>query len=115
MRRLWQDAVADSGFQLAGCELVNGLPLGSRQQAEILRAISRAADLIVIDEPTAALGRDESLALQRDIRKLRDGGVSVLVISHFIEEVLALVDFVTVLRDGRVVRTAPAARRPNAA
>ncbi len=108
LRRLWQDAVADSGFQLAGCELVNGLPLGSRQQAEILRAISRAADLIVMDEPTAALGRDESLALQRDIRKLRDGGVSVLVISHFIKEVLALVDFVTVLRDGRVVRTAPA-------
>jgi ribose transport system ATP-binding protein len=108
LRRLWQDAVADSGFHLAGSKLVKDLPLGLRQQAEILRAISRGADLIVMDEPTAALGRDESLALERDIRKLRDTGVSVIIISHFIKEVLALSDFVTVLRDGRVVRTAPA-------
>jgi rhamnose transport system ATP-binding protein len=108
LRRLWQDAVADSGFHLTGSALVKDLPLGLRQQAEILRAISRGADLIVMDEPTAALGREESLALERDIRKLRDSGVSVIITSHFIKEVLALADFVTVLRDGRVVRTAPA-------
>jgi len=108
LRRLWEETVADSGFHLTGSELVKGLPLGPRQQVEILRAISRQADLIVMDEPTAALGRDESRALHRDIRKLRDGGVAVLVISHFIKEVLALADSVTVLRDGRIVRTAPA-------
>jgi rhamnose transport system ATP-binding protein len=108
LRRLWQDAVADSGFHLSGSKLVKDLHLGLRQQVEILRAISRGADLIVMDEPTAALGRDESLALDRDIRALRVTGVSVLIISHFIKEVLALADFVTVLREGRVVRTAPA-------
>jgi simple sugar transport system ATP-binding protein/ribose transport system ATP-binding protein len=108
LRQLWQGAVADLGFHVPGSELVGELPLGSRQQVEILRAISRKADLIVMDEPTAALGKDESLALQRDMRKLRDTGVSILVISHFIKEVLALADLVTVLRDGRVVRTAPA-------
>jgi ABC-type sugar transport system ATPase subunit len=108
LRRLWQDVVSDSGFDLAGSTLVKDLPLGLRQQAEILRAISRGADLIVMDEPTAALGRDESLALERDIRKLRDAGVSVVIISHFIQAVLALADRVTVLRDGRAVRTAPA-------
>jgi rhamnose transport system ATP-binding protein len=76
---------------------------------EIAKALSVDARIVVMDEPTAALSSRETEQLFRIIRDLRRGGVAVLFISHRLEEVFALSDAVTVLRDGRHVITAPAA------
>ena len=62
-----------------------------------------------MDEPTSALTTDESAKLFEVVRRLRERGTTIIYVSHLLEEVLALVDTVTVLRDGKVVRTAPAA------
>jgi ABC-type sugar transport system ATPase subunit len=85
------------------------LPLADQLKVEIMRAVARRARLIVIDEPTAALTTDETALLLEIVRDLRAQGTSVVYVSHFLEEVLALADRVTVLRDGQVIRTALAA------
>ena len=82
-----------------------------QQKVEILRALARDAELIVMDEPTAALGAEETAQLHEIVRSLAGAGRTVLLVSHFLREVLALADEVTVLRDGRLVRTAPAAEQ----
>ena len=84
------------------------LRTAEQQKVEILRALSRNAELIVMDEPSAALSEHETRQLHEIIRSLARAGTSILLISHFLREVLDLADTVTVLRDGEVVRTAPA-------
>src|SRR4029079_19489047 len=85
------------------------LPIAAQQQVEILRALARDADLIVLDEPSASLSTVEVERLHEIVRELRTQGHTVILVSHFLTEVLDLSDSVTVLRDGRVVRTtAPA-------
>ncbi|HET6509091.1 MAG TPA: sugar ABC transporter ATP-binding protein [Baekduia sp.] len=88
---------------------VGGLNVADQQKVEILRAIARDARLIVMDEPTARLSGDEALHLRRAIARLRDRGTTVVYVSHFLSEVLAVADTVTVLRDGGLVGTLPAA------
>ncbi|HEX9044707.1 MAG TPA: sugar ABC transporter ATP-binding protein [Candidatus Limnocylindrales bacterium] len=82
---------------------VDRLGVADQQLTEIARALSADARLLVMDEPTAALTEHEIDALFRIVRSLRDEGVGVIFVSHRMEEVLALSDRVTVLRDGRVV------------
>ncbi len=72
---------------------------------EILRALGRNAGLIVMDEPTAALSRPDVIKLHEVIRRLAAAGTTIVLVSHFLGEVLELADQVTVLRDARVVRT----------
>jgi simple sugar transport system ATP-binding protein/ribose transport system ATP-binding protein len=98
-----------SGFDLDGRAVVGGLSIAEQQQVEILRSLARDADLIVLDEPTAALSAAESDRLHEIVRTLRAGGRTVILVSHFLVEVLELADAVTILRDGRVVRTGPTA------
>ena len=81
------------------------LSLAQQQQVEILRALAREADLIVLDEPSASLSATETARLHEVVRGLRERGRTVILVSHFLTEVLELSDTVTVLRDGRVVRT----------
>ena len=102
---------AESGFDLDGRAVVGGLSIAEQQQVEILRSLARQADLIVLDEPTASLSAKETERLHEIVRSLRAGGRTVILVSHFLAEVLELADTVTVLRDGRVVRTGPAQRR----
>ena len=80
-----------------------------QQQVEILRALARDARLIVMDEPTARLSAAEAEKLHATVRALAAGGRSVLLISHFLKEVLDVADTVTVLRDGALVATGPTA------
>ncbi len=89
---------------------VGALPLAVQQQVEILRALARDARLVVMDEPTARLSATEAAQLRGIVRALADDGRTIVYVSHFLEEVLALADAITVLRDGRLVRTAPAAQ-----
>src|SRR4029077_17914499 len=81
---------------------------------EILRALSRAAGHVVMDEPTAPLSGAETARLHEIVKSLAAQGKTVLLISHFLREVLELADTVTVLRDGRVIRTAPTAEETEA-
>lgn len=96
------------GFGIPPHMPVGQLALGDQQKVEILRALAREAQLIVMDEPTAALTRPEAQRLFEAIRLLRRRGTTIVFVSHFLEEVLDLADAVTILKDGELVRTAPA-------
>jgi ribose transport system ATP-binding protein len=87
---------------------VRELSVPERQMVEIARALSRESRLILMDEPTATLTAQETARLHETVRRLRARGVSVLYISHRLEEVLGVADRVTILRDGRRVETVAA-------
>lgn len=82
-------------------EPVRRLSVGARQIVEITRALLDKARILVMDEPTSSLTQEDTERLFQVIRKLRSEGVSVIYISHFLEEVQAVADVYTVLRDGR--------------
>ncbi len=86
---------------------VGDLQPAQRQMVAIARALSRNCRLMVMDEPTASLSTRETGVLFRIIRQLKADGVSVIYVSHRLEEVFELADRVTVLRDGRKVDTVP--------
>jgi ABC-type sugar transport system ATPase subunit len=109
LRRRYGELNERAGFDLPGDVPAGALRLADQQKVEILRALARNAELIVMDEPTAALTADESEKLFEIVRGLKQGGTTIVFVSHFLEDVLALVDTVTVLKDGLLVRTAPAA------
>src|SRR6185437_2743327 len=88
---------------------VASLSVPERQMIEIAKALVRDARVIVMDEPTAVLTARESEVLFRQIARLKGQGVAILYTSHKLDEVKAIADVVTVLRDGRNVITAPAA------
>jgi len=96
------------GFEHSPSARVETLRVADQQKVEILRALVRDAKLIVMDEPTAALTRVEAARLLDLARDLRAAGVTVIYVSHILADVLALCDTVTVLKDGRRVKTAPA-------
>ena len=110
LRRKYADLAATAGFELSGDLRGRSLKTADQQKVEILRALSRNAELIVMDEPTAALSRPDAERLHQVIRRLTEGGTTVVLVSHFLREVAELADEVTILRDGRLVRTAPAAQ-----
>ncbi|MEM9563051.1 MAG: sugar ABC transporter ATP-binding protein [Actinomycetota bacterium] len=102
------DALADRhGIDLDPSARVGSLPVAQQQRVEILRALARDARVVVMDEPTARLSHGEAEALGDSLRGLAAGGVTVIYVSHFLDEVLALADTITVLRNGRVIRTGP--------
>jgi simple sugar transport system ATP-binding protein/ribose transport system ATP-binding protein len=109
LRRKYAELAASAGFELDGDASAGSLRTADQQKVEILRALSRSAELIVMDEPTAALSRPDAEALHAVIRRLAAGGTTIVLVSHFLGEVLELADQVTILRDGRLVRTVPAA------
>ena len=96
------------GVDFAPDTPVRGLGVADRQLLEIAKALSTDARVLIMDEPTAALSPREVDNLFRVARSLRDRGVAVVFISHRLEEVSAISDVVTVLRDGRHVATRPA-------
>ncbi|MEZ4589286.1 MAG: ATP-binding cassette domain-containing protein, partial [Gemmatimonadales bacterium] len=88
---------------------LGALAAGDRQLVAIARALSLEARCLIMDEPTASLGGEEEARLERLIRELAARGTGVVYVSHKLEHVLALADRVTVLRDGRLITTRPAA------
>jgi ABC-type sugar transport system ATPase subunit len=109
MRSRFDTLCERAGFDLPAHALTGTLRIADQQKVEILRALAREAKLIVMDEPTAALTADESERLLNIVRGLRARGTTIVYVSHFLSEVLSIADAVTVLRDGRLIRTAPAA------
>lgn len=86
---------------------INTLSVSQRQMIEIAKAVSCNAKIIILDEPTSSLTETEVEHLFRIINKLRDGGSSIIYISHKMEEILRISDDVTVMRDGQWIYTGP--------
>jgi ABC-type sugar transport system ATPase subunit len=82
---------------------IGGMSGGQRQAVAICRAVAWGAKTVIFDEPTAALGVNESAEVHRLIRSLKDQGITVILISHNFEEVMGLADLVWVMRQGRAI------------
>jgi ABC-type uncharacterized transport system ATPase subunit len=95
------------GLQVDPTAMVWQLSVGEQQRVEIVKALYRGADLLILDEPTAVLTPQEVNDLFNTLRRMAKEGHALIFISHKLHEVLSISDRVTVLRDGRVVRTVP--------
>jgi ABC-type uncharacterized transport system ATPase subunit len=95
-------------------DVVKDLPVGVQQRVEIIKALYRLVDVLILDEPTAVLTPQEADELFVVMRNLTKQGVSIIFISHKLKEVLAIADRITVLRGGRVVGTAKPAESTEA-
>lgn len=87
--------------------LVGNLRIGQQQIVEIAKALAQDVHILIMDEPTSALSNSEVKVLFRVIDELRTQGVSIVYISHKLEELMEIGDYVTVLRDGELVAEAP--------
>jgi ABC-type sugar transport system ATPase subunit len=101
---------AQYNFHLDPNKVIAELSLGDCQIVEVLKALRRRASVIVMDEPTSSLSAAETQRLFAVIRQLRGQGLAIVYISHRLEEVIDLADDISILRDGKVVHSAPAAR-----
>ena len=107
MRRQLGALMADTGLQVRLDAVVEDLPVGERQRLELLKALVRGARILILDEPTAVLTPQETEQLFITLRRLRDAGCTLLLITHKLKEILALCDAVTVMRQGAVVFDGP--------
>lgn len=103
MQKEVRTLLAELGVDLDPERLVRGLSIADQQVIEIAKALSLNANLLIMDEPTAALSLPEVERLFAIVRKLRERGVAILFITHRIEEVFALTQRVTIMRDGAKV------------
>lgn len=99
-----QELIDRYEFPLKPTDIIDDISIAQRQLVEILKALSGKASLMIMDEPTSSLTKTEVEMLFKIIALLKSEGISVLYISHRMEEVYALSDRVTVLRDGRLVK-----------
>jgi ABC-type uncharacterized transport system ATPase subunit len=96
-------------FKVKPSAVVEDLSVGEEQRVEILKALYRGAEILILDEPTAVLTPGETKDLFGNLRKLREAGRTIVFISHKLDEVLEIADRITVLRRGKVVgETRPA-------
>jgi simple sugar transport system ATP-binding protein len=93
------------GLEVEADELVESLSVGERQRVEIIKVLYRGAKILILDEPTAVLVPQEVEELFRNLRELKEAGSTILFINHKLEEILAVADTITVLRQGRTVAT----------
>ena len=96
--------IADTyGFRVAPGAVVETLSVGEQQRVEILKALFRGVEILILDEPTAVLTPEETKDLFANLRRLRDDGKAIVFISHKLDEVLSIADRITVMRRGAVV------------
>lgn len=91
------------GLKVDPDALIKDISVGMQQRVEILKALSRGAEIMILDEPTAVLTPQEVEDLYRIMRSLQDAGHTIIFITHKLQEIKEITDRVTVLRDGRVV------------
>jgi ABC-type sugar transport system ATPase subunit len=103
------DVLRSISCRAAARARLGSLPLAQRKQVQLARALRGAPGLLLLDEPTAVLGEAETQHLFTRVRALKHAGAGVLYVSHRLDEVLAIADRVTVLRDGQRVSTDPVA------
>ena len=109
MRRKVRDLSERYGLRVDPDAMTGDLPVGVQQRVEILKALVRDAQVLILDEPTAVLTPGETEDLFRIMRELRESGRAIVFISHKLKEVQAIADTITVLRRGRVVGERPPA------
>jgi general nucleoside transport system ATP-binding protein len=97
------------GFAVDPTALISDITVGQEQRVEILKALYRGADLLILDEPTAVLTPQEAGELFEIVRSLQADGKSIIFISHKLNEVLEIADRITVLRRGKTIETVPRA------
>ncbi|MSU24517.1 MAG: ABC transporter ATP-binding protein [Opitutus sp.] len=108
-----QKLAQDYGLDVPLDTVVSELPVGLQQRVEILKALYRRAEILILDEPTAVLTPQEADQLFQMLRRLRDEGKSVVLVTHKLREIMAITDRVTVMRQGAVVgEVATAATAP---
>jgi ribose transport system ATP-binding protein len=100
------------GLNVPPTRLVRTLRVAAQQQVEIAKALTLRAQLLILDEPTAALGGDETERLFAQVDQLRREGVSFIYISHRLDEIARIADRVMVLRDGKLVAAHDSAQLP---
>ena len=105
-RALVSDLSERFGFHVDPDALVEDLPVGAQQRVEIIKALSRDARVLILDEPTAVLTPQETDELIEIMRQLKAAGTSIVFITHKLREVRAVADRITVIRRGKVVGTA---------
>ena len=105
MVREGQKLLDELGFDLPAGAILSSLTIGQQQLVATARAERRGAKFLIFDEPTAYLTRQEAAALFKLIRRLKANGVTIVYISHRLEEVFELCDRVSILRDGALVGT----------
>lgn len=109
MRAIAAEQLQRLGFDVPLDAPVSSLPIASRQIVAIARGLAARARLLFMDEPTASLTRSEVETLISIVARLKADGIAVVFVSHRLEEVIEIADRVTVMRDGRVIGTWPAA------
>jgi ABC-type sugar transport system ATPase subunit len=115
MRSRATEMLAGIGASIDVDRLVGDLSTGQQQMLQIATAVGRSARIIVFDEPTSSLSQHEAERLYSLIGTLRERGVTLIYVSHRMDEIFRLCDTITVLRDGRHVSTQPAAELSEAA
>jgi ribose transport system ATP-binding protein len=105
MRRQTQKLLDLFGVEFDPDTQVGRLSMGNQQMVEIIKALSREAKVLVLDEPTSSLTIQESERLFDRLRQLKQQGMAILYVSHHLEEVFSLSDRIVVLRDGKMVGT----------
>ena len=98
---------AQLGFDVPLNTPVESLPIGTQQHTEILKVLYHGADILIMDEPTAVLAPQEIEGLFNCMRSLKNEGKSLIIITHKLDEVMAIADTVTVMRRGQSVATSP--------
>ncbi len=93
------------GFDVPLNTPIESLPIGTQQHTEILKVLYHGADILIMDEPTAVLAPQEIEGLFNCLRRLRNEGKSLIIITHKLDEVMAIADTVTVMRRGQAVNT----------
>lgn len=99
-----QEMIDRYGFGIRASQKVSELSVGEQQKVEILKAIYREAEILILDEPTAVLTPQEVEELFRILRDLREQKKSIVIITHKLKETLAIADSVSVLRDGKMIQ-----------
>ena len=101
----FEELTKTSGITVPNDRPVSALSIGDQQKVEILRALARNAEVIVMDEPTARLSVEETAVLKDVMRSLRNQGKTIIFVSHFLGDVLDVSDAITIMRDGKIIRT----------
>ena len=105
MNRMADEAMSMLSDDIKGKQKISSLSIAQQQLVEIVRAIVKKTEIVIMDEPTASLTNEETRDLFRVIERVKASGVSIIFISHRLDEVLEISDRVTVLRDGVLIGT----------
>ncbi len=107
MKRQVRQIFAEIEFPIDIEKIVEELSIAEKQMVEIARALAQNAELIILDEPTSPLTKKDAERLFERIKILQQKGVSIVYITHRLEEVFSIADVITILRDGKLIRTCP--------